>query len=254
MTMERVKRANGGEGPMRITRIALAIALLLTGTAFGQSDSAKTAKPEIKVNPEFAKMGTVFYVDDPAHRDWVTFKSSAPLEDIVGTSNTITGYLVFDPQNPANGGRGELSVPVASLKTGIPLRDGHLLGKAWFDAETYPDIKLTITDVKGVKELKASGGFQTYDVTLVGEFSIRGKAKKMEIPGRLTYLKESEETKKKMGGDLLAARATFSIILADFGIMGPEGADLIGSKVGESVSVDVSIMGTTQTPGKKSDS
>jgi polyisoprenoid-binding protein YceI len=239
---------------MRITRIILAIALLAAATAFGQSDSGQTAKPEIKVNPEFAKMGTVFYVDDPAHRNWVTFKSSAPLEDIVGTSNTITGYLVFDPDKPTKGGRGELSVPVASLKTGIPLRDSHLLGKAWFDAETYPGIKLTITDVKGVKEVKVSGGFQTYDVTLAGEFTMRGKSKKMEIPGRVTYLKESEETKKKMEGNLLAARATFEITLADFGIVGPEGAGLIGSKVGESVSVEVSIMGTTNAPGMKSKS
>ena len=239
---------------MRTARLAVGIALLSAVTVFGQSDSGNTGKPEIKVNPEFAKLGTVFYVDDPAHRDWVTFKSSAPLEDIVGTSNTITGYLVFDPLKPADGGRGELRVPVASLKTGIPLRDGHLQGKPWFDAEAYPDIMLTISDVKGISEVKSSTDYQTYDLTLVGEISIRGKSKSMEIPGRLTYLKESEETKKKMNGDLLAARATFQITLADFGIVGPEGAGLIGTKVGKSVTVEVSIMGTTQAPGAKSDS
>lgn len=236
---------------MRPIRITLAIALLSAISAFGQSDTGTMAPPEIKVNPEFAKMGTVFYVDDPAHRDWVTFKSSAPLEDIVGTTNMITGYLVFDHANPTAGGRAELSVPVASIKTGIPMRDGHLQSKGWLDAETYPDIKLTITNVKDVKEVKVSDGFQTYDVMLVGDFSIKGKSKTMEIPGRVTYLKQSEETMKKMDGDLLAARATFDITLADFGITGPEGAGLIGTKVGEKVTIDVSVMGTTVRPGTK---
>ncbi len=249
-----VQERQGETNKMRTLRIAVAITLFSVVCAFAQSGEEKTDSPEIVVNPDFATMGTVFYVDDPAHNDQVTFKSSAPLEDIVGTTNTITGYLVFDPANPTKGGRGELSVPVASIETGIPMRDGHMQGKGWLDAEAYPNITLTITDVKDVKEVKTSDAFQTYDVTLVGDFSIKGTSKSMKIPGRVTYLKESEETKKKMQGNLLAARATFDLKLADFGITGPEGAGLIGTKVGESVSIEVNLMGTTVKPESKSKS
>lgn len=236
---------------MKSIRIALSVVLLSAMTAFGQSDMDKVDRPEIMVNSEFAKMGTVFYVNDLRHRDWVTFKSYAPLEDMVGTSSVIAGYLVFDPANPTKGGRGEINVPVASIATGIPMRDGHMQSAGWLDAEQYPNITLTITDVKDVKEVKASDAFQTYDLVLVGDFMIKGASKAMEIPGRVTYLKESDETKKKMPGDLLAARATFDLTLADFGITGPEGMGIIGSKVGESVTIDVSIMGTTVKPETK---
>jgi hypothetical protein len=105
--------------------------------------------------------------------------------------------------------------------------------------------------VKDVKEVKSSDAFQTYDVLLVGDFMIKGTSKTMEIPGRVTYLKESEETQRKMPGDLLAARATFDLKLADFGVTGPEGMGIIGSKVGETVTIDVSVMGTTAAPGMK---
>ena len=44
--------------------------------------------------------GYKFYIDDPMNRNTITFKSEAPLEDIVGTSNQITGYINFDPDNP----------------------------------------------------------------------------------------------------------------------------------------------------------
>lgn len=50
-------------------------------------------------------------------RNAVTFKSEAPLEYIVGTSNALTGHVVFDPNQPSEGVRGELTVPVASLRT-----------------------------------------------------------------------------------------------------------------------------------------
>ena len=59
------------------------------------------------VNPCHAKFGTVFYIADAMGRNTITFTSQAPLEDIVGTTNEITGYVVFDPKNPSNGGGAE---------------------------------------------------------------------------------------------------------------------------------------------------
>lgn len=234
---------------MKTAHVILVVTVfaLSATVAFGQKDpGGKEAM--IAVNPDFASVGTVFYVNDPAGRDWVTFKSTAPLEDIVGTTTEITGYLVFDPDNPTKGGKGELHVPVASLNTGIPLRDNHLQGGVWLDAENHPHLSLTITDVRNVKEVKSSDNFQTYGVELVGELTIKGKSRDIEIPGRVTYLKETEQTRQKMAGNLLAARAEFDIKLADYSITGPPGAGLIGTKVGESVSVEVSIMGTTHHP------
>ena len=224
---------------MKLARLTFALVLLTTTAAFGQT---KSDKPMMKVNPEYAEMGMVFRVDDPAGRNTITFRSEAPLEDIIGTTNAISGYLVFDPANPTKGGRGELVVPVASLNTGIPMRDEHLRGEAWLNAGQYPDITLNITDVRNVKPVKSTGDFQTYEMTAVGQFTMRGTTKSIEAPGRITYMKESEKTRARRAGNLLAARASFHLTLADFGVSGPEGMAIIGSKVGETISVDVSIV------------
>jgi polyisoprenoid-binding protein YceI len=190
--------------------------------------------------------GAVFHVQDPMGRNTVTFKSEAPLEDIIGTTNQVTGKIVFDPEHPEKGGHGELTVLAAAFNTtGIPLRDEHLQGADWLNAGKYSEITLKIDKVKDVKEVQSSAASATYELYVVGELTLRGKSKAVSFPARITYLKESEATKQKMPGDLLAARASFQVALADFGITGPTGAGLIGSKVGETIEVEVSLIGST---------
>lgn len=194
------------------------------------------------VNPCFAKMGTVFRIDDPMQRNTVTFRSEAPLEDIVGTTNQIHGYLVFDPNHPKKGGRGEIVVPVAGLRTGIPLRDEHLRGGEWLDAENHAAITFRIDEVEDVREVKRGEGFVTYEATVKGPFTLRGVTKNLETEATLTYLERSERTLAKMEGNLLATRTSFEVSLEKFGIRGFDG--VVGSKVGKTIAVDVSLMAT----------
>ena len=188
--------------------------------------------------------GTTFTIDDPMGRNQIVFKSEAPLEDIIGTTNQITGWIAFDPNNPGRGVRGEFSVPVASLNTGIPLRDEHLRGKDWLDAAQYPNIELKIQSVEGVRVLKQTDQFRTFEGQVQAELSLHGRTQSIRFPGRLTFLKESETTKAKLPGDLVALKADFDVSLADFGVSGPAGMGIVGSKVGETIAVEVSIMGT----------
>jgi polyisoprenoid-binding protein YceI len=189
--------------------------------------------------------GAVFHVQDPMGRNTVTFKSEAPLEDIIGTTNQVTGKIVFDPKHPENGGHAELFVSTAAFNTGIPLRDEHLRGADWLNSAKYSQITLKISKVKDIKEVKSSSTSATYELYVLGELTLRGKTQAISFPARVTYLKESEMTSQKMPGDLLAARASFEVSLADFGITGPKGMDLVGSKVGETIQIDVSLMGST---------
>jgi len=194
-----------------------------------------------------SQTGKTFYVNDPMNRNSITFKSTAPLEDIVGTTNDITGFLMFNPDQPTEGGHGELMVPVTTLNTGIPLRDEHLQSEGWLNAGKYPEIKLTITKIKDVKQIKTDKTTSTMDLHVIGTFSMNGQTNMVEFPGRITFLKETEMTKKKMEGDLLAVRANFEINLADYNVTGPAGMDIIGTKVGETIAIDVSLMGNTQS-------
>jgi polyisoprenoid-binding protein YceI len=217
----------------RITWTVVAIA------AISLAGVADADKGKIKVSPEHAKFGTIFYLDDPNSRNAASFTSEAPLESIVGTSSQVVGYVAFDPADPTKGGKGVVAVPVASINTGIPLRDEHMRSPGWLDAEKHPHIRFDIESAKEVKKIASKGGADTYDLVLVGTLHLHGKKKGMEIPARISYLKESEKTKAFAPGDLLRGTATFDIHLADFGITGPAGMNIIGSKVGETPSIQV---------------
>ena len=78
---------------------------------------------------------------------------------------------------------------------------------------------------------------------------MHGRTKSVTFPARITYLKESDMTRQKMPGDLLAARAEFAVSLADFGVTGPAGMGIVGSKVGETIDIAVSLVGSTQPSG-----
>ncbi len=210
----------------------------------GKADNPCAGKSAVAMNPCFAKLGTVFHVDDPMQRNTVTFTSKAPLEDMVGTANALTGYLVFDPADARKGVRGSVAVPVKKMDTGIPLRDEHMQSAAWLNAAAHPHIKFTVTDSKALKLVKRGDGFSTYDVTLIGPFTANGVTKEREIPARIVYLEESEKTKTKRPGNLLAVRAEFQVPLQDHRIKGFEG--VVGSKISELIAVDVSIFASDQ--------
>lgn len=203
---------------------------------------AKAAMPA--VNPCFAKAGKVFYVNDPMKRNTVTFTSEAPLEDIVGTTNEVAGYIVFDPKKPGGSVRGEFSVPVSSLDTGIPLRNEHLHSEQWLNAAKNPHITYKVTGSELISTYKDTPEFQTHDIMTTGDFTLNGQTRKMKIPVRVTHLVESEATKQKMPGNLVAARARFDVPLASFAVTAPQGSGLIGSKVSSSINVEVRLTGS----------
>jgi polyisoprenoid-binding protein YceI len=196
----------------------------------------------------FAQSGQKFYFDDPMNRNTITFKSEAPLEDIIGTSNRISGFINFDPENPQKNGFADLNVPSSSLNTGIPLRDEHLHSPGWLDAGTYPEINLKINKIKKAVLLKETDMAKTYELTVSGNFTMHGITKEIEIPARLTYLTESDMTKMRLPGNLLAVRADFAVPLADYNVTGPEGMPIIGAKVGKEIKISVNLMGGTVMP------
>jgi len=239
---------------MKVSRRLILGVLAVLAMALPASAQSNPCNPcggkQVKAaGSEGATMGMTFYIDDPMNRNSITFKSEAPLEDIIGTTNQLTGYLMFDPADPSRGGSGELSIPVASLNTGIPMRDEHLHGADWLAAETYPNMTLKIENIGNVSKASSTKDAVTYTLTVNGELSMHGRTKNVTFPARITYLKENEMTRQRMPGDLLAARAEFAVSLADFGVTGPAGMGVIGSKVGETIDIAVSLMGSTQPSG-----
>ncbi|MFH0735156.1 MAG: YceI family protein [bacterium] len=190
---------------------------------------------ELKVK---AKGEQTFSFEDKGGRNQAAFFSKTMLEDITGVSNEIKGNVSFDVSSVAKTLKGKVLIPAASIKTGISLRDEHLLGEGWIDAKQFPELSFEITKVN--KVVKADGNSLILNIN--GNFMLKGVSKSVSSDFTLTYLDQSEKTKMRADGDLLGVRGKFSIKLSDFGINNK----VIGNKVADEIEIDVNIVGSNK--------
>jgi len=232
-------------------RPAVAGALtILAGVALAGPPFAEHAESGLSlvVPTEKASLGTVYHALSRRDRQ-VYFESDAPLEDIKGQSNQVIGYAVAGPtDNPAALRAGEWHLPVGSMRTGIELRDEHLAGKDWLDAESHPNIVFQLERVGDIKPGKQTEAFSSYTVTLEGDMTVHGTTRRVTIPNTtLVFMPESESTRAIAAGDLLAIRTRFDVVLSEYGVSHP----VIGSKVAESVTIDLALYSSTVAPEKQ---
>lgn len=175
-----------------------------------------------------------FDFKDPKGINSATFKLDAPLEAIAGNATGISGTVTFDPAAPA-ATRGKIIVATSSLHVGNPMMQEHMLGSKWLDATRHPDISF---EARKFENVKTQGDTTTADVT--GTLHLKGIAKEITVPVKLTYLKDSLSRRvPNLQGDLLVVRASFSIKRSDFGIMPGQ----MEEKVSNTIELSLSIAG-----------
>jgi polyisoprenoid-binding protein YceI len=161
-----------------------------------------------------------FHVNDEMKRDIVTFTSKAPLETVVGKTAEIRGFIQVDPTDLTGTSRAELQVDLASLKTGIGLRDRHMR-EQYLEVEKYPTAVFNLTEVKTASANSLENNMAV-DLTLLGDFTVHGVTQQVEVSATAIYLKESEETKARLPGDLLHITAAFDVYLTKHNIKRPQ--------------------------------
>lgn len=162
------------------------------------------------------------------------FFSKAPMEDIEGSVNQkdIKSSIKLNASN-IEASTGIITFQVSGMKTGINTRDEHLYSETWLDGGQYPEISYGLTGIKDVKITSSGDGKTVLTGTAIGDFNMHGKSKSVSAPIKITYLKESEATKKKASGDLFFVEGVLVVELADYDVKGKPG--IVGSKVGESI-------------------
>jgi polyisoprenoid-binding protein YceI len=176
-----------------------------------------------------------FNFEDKYGRNQASFFSTTPLEDITGISNAVKGKITFDVAD-INTLKGSVSIPVATIKTGIDLRDEHLRSDNWLDATSYPEITFVIKKVGDVK-VSVDNKLQA---KVTGDFSAHGVTKEVVADVTMTYLDESEQTKQRAPGDLLGIQAKFNIVLSDYDVENM----IVGQKVADNIEISVNIVGS----------
>ncbi|MBI4716485.1 MAG: YceI family protein [Planctomycetes bacterium] len=231
--------------------------ILAVGAALAVSASAcdvlaqppgRPSRPKVVVPEEHARLGTVYHVH--AGRDaQVTFTSDAPLEHIKGTTNQVVGYAVAGKPSDSDFALkvAEFQLPVASLDTGIPTRNKHLQEKRWLDAESFPLVVFRLTGTQNPKLEKSAEGFKTYSLELLGSLTIRSSTKTLVVPARITVMPQSEKTKARAPGDLLAIRCEFPVKMSDYGVATGDAA-IASGKVSDELALDVFLLLSTAAP------
>lgn len=199
------------------------IAIVTVSFTFAQGFKVKTTGEQ------------TFNFEDKKGRNQATFFSTTPLEDITGISNSVKGKVTFNVSDIKTL-KGSISIPVASLDTGIELRNEHLVSDNWMDAESYPNITF---EIKSVSDVKAETD-NKLTAKVTGDFTAHGITKQVVADVTMTYLVESEQTKSRAPGDLLGVQAKFNVNLSDYDIENM----IIGQKVAEEIEISINMVGS----------
>lgn len=208
---------------MKNTLSIFAVIMIFTASLFAQGFKVKASGEQ------------TFNFEDKAGRNQTTFFSTTPLEDITGLSGGITGSVTFNV-NDIKTLKGKLIVPVATIKTGIDTRDGHMRDAGWLDAAKFPEITFEIKKVSDVKVISDN----RLSAKVTGDYTMKGVTKEVTSDATISYLDESEVTKSRAPGDLLGVQAKFNVKLSDYGVNNK----VVGQKVSENIEVSVNIVGS----------
>ena len=110
------------------------------------------------------------YTIDPSHSRLGFVARHAMVTKVRGAFGEFAGTARIDTDNPA-ASKVDLSIKTASISTGSPDRDGHLTSGDFFDAETFPEITFSSTDVS------RDGS----DWTIAGDLTIKSITKPVTI-------------------------------------------------------------------------
>ncbi len=180
---------------------------------------------------------TTYYVGHHEKFVNISFESHADVETIIGATNKATGEVRLDGKG---GGTVTLTVPVASMRTGIELRNEHLRGKDWLDAEKHPNITFKSKKVEPVAEKP-----EWADVT--GDFTLHGVTKEMTLRVRWQPLPEQATRNARFPeGKWVKFSTEFEVKLSDHNVKVP---DL--TKVSDTWKVKATVFACTNRPEQK---
>jgi polyisoprenoid-binding protein YceI len=171
------------------------------------------------------------YTIDPAHSRMGFVARHMGFSKVHGSFEQFEGSVQMTP--------GELStleakatLEAASITTNDEKRDAHLRSGDFFDVETYPTITFKSTDVHGID----GDAF-----TLVGDLTIRGVTKTVELEGN--YLGEGQDP---WGGTRVAFEAETTVNRKEFGLNWNVVLEAGGVLVGEKIRIVLEIQAVEQ--------
>ena len=147
-------------------RFALALAVSLTATAL----LADSRTYEIRKDP----------------KNLVEFHAEDTYDTFDGKTNNVTGTIVADPAK-ASASKVEVSIDLASLDTGISLRNSEMRNR-YLQTPRFPAATFKSVSVAGPDAINAN---QPVDLKITGDFTLHGVTKRVVLPARVVLLPDN---------------------------------------------------------------
>ena len=157
------------------------------------------------------------YVIDPSHSRLGFVARHAMVTKVRGSFADFEGTATIDTANPA-ASKVALSINAASVSTGSPDRDGHLVSADFFDTETYPTWTFASTDVaRDGEDWTITGDLTIKDVTkpVTIEFTSTGSARDPFGNLRIGFEGETTINRKDWGLTWNAALETGGVLVSE---------------------------------------
>ena len=168
---------------------------------------------------------TITWNLDPAHSHAEFKVRHMMISNVKGSFSGLTGTLTEHTVDSSLSTI-EASIPVATVSTGDPQRDGHLKSADFFDAEKHLEMTFKSTNVvkKGDEEYAVTGDLTIHGVTRPVTFAVEGPT----APG-----------KDPWGNTRIGISATTKINRKDFGLSWNATLETGGILVGEEVQISL---------------
>lgn len=164
------------------------------------------------VSPLQAQTPQRLVLDSASSRVWL--EGHATLGHFTAETRTMRGWAELTEPGRFEGGSGSVEVDVASLHTGIGLRDRHLRGE--MDVEHYPHVVFAVNEVAQAEPYPAELGWTGESVLLHGTLTVKGSEHPISFPAAA-----------ELRGDTLHVQGKLPLHFTELGMKPP--TKLLGS-------------------------
>ena len=143
--------------------------------------------------------------------------------DAVGTTETVTGTIVINPDGTIDAAKSKLSVDLRTIKSDQQMRDGYIQGRT-LETEKFPMIEFVPKRAVGLPSplpagMQAQAGFQ-----LIGDMTLHGVTKPITVT-----IEKVGASNNPQFGERAGFFTMFKVKRSDFGMSGM--TNMIGDEV-----------------------
>jgi polyisoprenoid-binding protein YceI len=157
----------------------------------------------------------------------VVFVSKASMESFEGKTNKLEGTIDVDPAQVGDSAAVHFEVDLASLDTGIAMRNQHMR-ENHLETAKYPKAVFDGAVIRGPADAALTPG-KAIPLDVEGTFTLHGVSRRIRITVQTTY--------QPNDGGKITFQTRFPVLLADYAISRPQ---FLFLKLGESQEVRVS--------------